>query len=80
MISEEKPLSNVSRNKEQPMQEGSLIPNIKYNSNTFNAVKNNFDPKITIDQAQAESYRDKTFYNGNFQKANNINNVKDHPL
>ena len=38
MISEEKPLSNVSRNKEQPMQEGSLIPNIKYNSNAFNTV------------------------------------------
>ena len=64
MISEEKPLSNVSRNKEQPMQEGSLIPNIKYNSNAFNTVKNNFDPKNTTDQSQMESYRDKTFYNG----------------
>lgn len=80
MISEEKPLSNVSRNKEQPMQEGSLIPNIKYNSNAFNTVKNNFDSKNTPEQSQLESYRDKTFYHGSFQKENNINNVKDHPL
>ena len=80
MISEETPLSKTSRNKAEPIQEESLIPNIKYNSNTFNAVKNNFDPKNTIDQTQAESYRDKTFYHGSMQKANNINNVKDHPL
>ena len=80
MISEETPLSKTSRNKAEPIQEESFIPNIKYNSNTFNAVKNNFDPKNTIDQTQAESYRDKTFYHGSMQKTNNINNVKDHPL
>jgi hypothetical protein len=80
MISEETPQSKTSRNKAKPIQEESLIPNIKYNSNTFNAVKNNFDPKNTIVQTQAESYRDKTFYHGSMQKTNNINNVKDHPL
>ena len=80
MISEERPLSKTSRNKTDLIKEESLIPNIKYNSNTFNAVKNNFDPKNTIDQAQADSYRDKTFYHGSMQKENNINNVKDHPL
>lgn len=80
MISEETPLSKISRNIAQPKQEENIIPNIKYNSNTFNTVKDNFDPKSTIDQVQAESYIDKTFYHGSMQKANNINNEKDHPL
>ena len=82
MNSEEAPLSKTSRNKVQPMQEENLIPNIKLKSNTFNTVKNNFDQKNTnsIDQAQAESYRDKTFYHGSLQKPNNTNNIKDHPL
>lgn len=79
MISEEEPLSKTSRNKVQLMQEESLIPNIKFNSNKFNTVKNSFDQnnKNSIDQPQAESYRDKTFYKESMQKTNNI---KDHPL